>query len=860
MKKHLILSILSLSAFSIHADGVNLTCAPYQPLCVNCPEYQTLFPLETLSDNSETLDVEADNSEIIENQYHFSGDVEIKSDSYFLAADDIEVSPSDNSSLAQGNVRFQDNAYLITSNLLSAKKEDGELIATATNANYQDFETGPGGANGYSEIISKTPTSVFLTNATYSLCPVNKNDWLVDAESIELNLDKNRGIADSATIVFYGVPIFYLPKYSWVLEGRGSGFLTPDFDNYKESSQTKRSFRLRVPYYINIAPDRDLLVALNYMSSRGMIYEGKYRQLIKPKITEEDEHSLWEIETQFLFDDKITNLNRWLIDTSIELDYSEKIHLSTRYYRVSDKKYFEEIARTNTNVNVLTSHLNLSYKDENELKVAILSEDEQVVNNGTDTYIRALEGSISKTFRIGKKKQELITARNIADSLVHSTKQRLEDLKDEISDEEKSTIEFSVNELEESIKGDDKDDIDAKVQNLREKTQILAQKAQEKANESNDLIATVLTEDEEVVNTRKPTTDLAVNFVSTKFDHNDSSKESGVRTHGKLNLSRQLASPHFPIITPNANISLTHYNLNNSSSNITRTIGGGGVNIDFSINNKTNLFGKEVNHRLSPIIQYSYRAKELQGNIPIFDSTDKYDDIITFADLTSGERYTGLDRITNANDITLSIESSHRDVNALDDDKDLLNMKIAQSYYTDDEVVSDTANTNYETRKSYSDIVASIDVAISNLTFGTAVQFDPDQSSIVKRTNSLSYILHPRKFVSMSVSDNAVKEDDGEKIAKFYGAYPVNESIHLFGGLDRTTSTGVTNSETTGIAYESCCWAFRIAHFKEKKSSGYDYSTGFELVLSGLGSTSTPLKNRIENKIPDYSANLRYKP
>ena len=85
--------------------------------------------------------------------------------------------------------------------------------------------------------------------------------------------------------------------------------------------------------------------------------------------------------------------------------------------------------------------------------------------------------------------------------------------------------------------------------------------------------------------------------------------------------------------------------------------------------------------------------------------------------------------------------------------------------------------------------------------------------------------------------------------------------MHLFGGLDRTTSTGVTNSETTGIAYESCCWAVRLAHFKEAKSSGgYNYSTGFELVLSGLGSTATPLKGRIEGNIPGYLANLRYKP
>jgi lipopolysaccharide assembly outer membrane protein LptD (OstA) len=64
------------------------------------------------------------------------------------------------------------------------------LIATATNANYQDYSAGLGGANGYTEVIEKTPTSVLLTNSTYSLCPVNQNDWQIDADQIELNLRK----------------------------------------------------------------------------------------------------------------------------------------------------------------------------------------------------------------------------------------------------------------------------------------------------------------------------------------------------------------------------------------------------------------------------------------------------------------------------------------------------------------------------------------------------------------------------------------------------------------------------------------------------------------------------------------------
>ena len=80
-----------------------------------------------------------------------------------------------------------------------------------------------------------------------------------------------------------------------------------------------------------------------------------------------------------------------------------------------------------------------------------------------------------------KKFQELVTTRNMADSLIHSTKQTLEELKDEVSEDEKSAIETAISELEESMKGEDKEAIDAKVQALSEKAQPLAEKAQAKA-------------------------------------------------------------------------------------------------------------------------------------------------------------------------------------------------------------------------------------------------------------------------------------------------------------------------------------------------------------------------------------------
>ena len=764
MKKYLIFLVLILSHFSVYAEGVKLSCIPNDPACVNCPDYQTLFPFEEFSTDTDSLDIEADQSELLEGKYLLNGNVEVNSEKLYLAADNVEVSPIDNSLLATGNVRFQDEAYLISSAFLSTTRdENGKLNAVATNADYQDFGAGLGGANGSTEYISKTSNIVLLKNTTYSLCPVNENDWLIDADKIELNLDKNRGVASNALVKFYGVPIFYLPKYSWVLSGRGSGFLTPNYTTYTDTAAVEdssgikeRSYSVRIPYYFNLAPDRDLFVALNYMSSRRFIYEGKYRQLIAPKLSPDHQDSMWTIEGKYLPEDKVTSLKRWLVNFSNEMDMNNNTHLSLQYYRVSDPEYFKEIDRTNTNVKTLKSQIKLSYDDkENNLSAALLTEHEQLVNLGVPAYTKALEGSISKTFN---------------------------------SD------------------------------------------------------------------TKMP---IQVGLVSTKFTHDTFTKESGLRTHGELGIAREL-NIEYPKITPKANVTITNYSLKNNP-NINRTVFGSGLDIDFTINKPSSIFGYKANHRITPLISYNYRAKKVQGNIPIFDTEDKYTDIISFADLTSGERYSGIDRITNANDITLSLVSSYRDVDALDDDKDLLSMRIAQSFYTDDEVVSATSNSNYETRKSYSDIAASIDIALGKYVITNSAQFNPDTSKIVKKENSLSYTSHPRKFMTLSLSK--VGSSSGvTETEKLYGAYPITDSIHFFGGRERSPSSGIVNFETTGLAYESCCWAFRVAHFKEDNKlglGGYNYSTGMELVLTGLGSTSTPLKGRIENRIPGYRAKLR---
>lgn len=62
--------------------------------------------------------------------------------------------------------------------------------------------------------------------------------------------------------------------------------------------------------------------------------------------------------------------------------------------------------------------------------------------------------------------QELVTLRNQADALAHSTRKSLEEFGDKATEAEKADIQKAVEELEEATKTDDKDAIQAKLENL----------------------------------------------------------------------------------------------------------------------------------------------------------------------------------------------------------------------------------------------------------------------------------------------------------------------------------------------------------------------------------------------------------
>ena len=92
-----------------------------------------------------------------------------------------------------------------------------------------------------------------------------------------------------------------------------------------------------------------------------------------------------------------------------------------------------------------------------------------------------------------KKFEELIQARNSADTLIHGCKKTLEESADKVEADEKENIESAISTLEEALKGEDKNDIEEKTKSLADASSSLAQRlyaeqqqsAQENQNDSN---------------------------------------------------------------------------------------------------------------------------------------------------------------------------------------------------------------------------------------------------------------------------------------------------------------------------------------------------------------------------------------
>jgi len=100
--------------------------------------------------------------------------------------------------------------------------------------------------------------------------------WQFRSKKATLDKQAERIYYKDAKIDFLGVPVFYTPYISSPAPGakRKSGVLFPEV-NYSSSNT---GFGLGVPYYWNIAPDKDATLTPMVTTKGGQLFFGEYRQ------------------------------------------------------------------------------------------------------------------------------------------------------------------------------------------------------------------------------------------------------------------------------------------------------------------------------------------------------------------------------------------------------------------------------------------------------------------------------------------------------------------------------------------------------------------------------------------------------
>ncbi|ATD27892.1 molecular chaperone DnaK [Vibrio cholerae] len=123
--------------------------------------------------------------------------------------------------------------------------------------------------------------------------------------------------------------------------------------------------------------------------------------------------------------------------------------------------------------------LHVSAKDKQtgkEQKITI-----QASGGLSDAEIEKMVQEAEANKEADKKFEELATARNQADQMIHATRKQITEAGEALPSDEKSKIETAINELETAKKGEDKAEIDAKVQALMAAAQKLMEIAQQQA-------------------------------------------------------------------------------------------------------------------------------------------------------------------------------------------------------------------------------------------------------------------------------------------------------------------------------------------------------------------------------------------
>ncbi len=202
------------------------------------------------------------------------GRVEFRRGGLVIRADRLSYDVPEDLARASGQVRISRNGAIYKGPELQLRVQRAEGFFLQP-----EFEFPLLGAGGRADRIDFIDASRSrATKAEYTSCPREGPEepaWLLRTDAVRFDLDKNEGIAEGAVLRFQGVPILALPALSFPLsDARKSGWLPPSVN-----TDNRSGVEFAMPYYWDIAPNRDATFTPRIITRRGLGLDSEFRYL-----------------------------------------------------------------------------------------------------------------------------------------------------------------------------------------------------------------------------------------------------------------------------------------------------------------------------------------------------------------------------------------------------------------------------------------------------------------------------------------------------------------------------------------------------------------------------------------------------
>lgn len=658
--------------------------------------------------------------------YHFEGNVIFRQTDGILTTDHAIYDRVNNKVYAEGAVRMQTGQHVLIGN-----KADVHVDSDKATINDAEFWLVENHLRGTAQSISIISEDVLdLKKVSFTSCDKGKEDWVLRSSELHLDFAANKGVARHARVEFKQVPFLYLPYMSLPIKGRKTGFLAPNFGT-SNSSGTEIS----LPYYFNIAPNRDATLTPRYLSKRGVQLAGEVRYL----------HKKYEgkLEVEYLNDDKAFNeLDRTYAAFFHTGNPSRGWRADVQYRYASDDRYFDDFWN-NLSASSLT-HL------ERFLDVEYKAKDWRAM--GKVQTFQTIDETIAEVDRPYQRLPQLQLVTNP----------------------------YFLNYGWETA------------------------------------AATEL-----------------VHFF----------RDDGV-TGTRFDLAPEIAWPHHAsagFVDPTVTLRYTHYSLASNDplypGQIDRTIPQASLDSGLFFEREIESDQGQLLQTLEPRLYYLYVPYKDQDDIPIFDTTLP---LFSFSELFRDNRFSGVDRIGDANQLSFSLTTRFFN----DSGNELLVATLGQIYYFQDREVV-LPGVEPDTR-SQSDITGMLSSQWNRKVRAMAsFEWDPLSSQVDKGSFEFRYRFSHDKITNLAYR----YEVDAIDQVDLSILWPLRQQWKAYLRYYYSFLDDISLEAVGGIEYESCCWAVRLMYrdyISDLATDTRNDSILFQFELKGLASVGRKVKSAFD--------------